>query len=269
MIRFLNSHSPVLQLAIAAGALLSAACDSTGPQTPRSLTLSVMTKRAAPASARTGLSADVAVGAGPNSLNITKVDFVLAHTELSQAATCSIPPANNDNCDELEIDPLLIDLPLDGSPPKKVLDALVPPGTYTGLQAELDAVHADEGETGAAAFLAAHPDWAGLSVQVTGDFTDASSTPHHFTFTSGVDAEIQISFAAPVTVDATTLNLTLTVDVSKWFTDAAGAAIDPTNPANADAINANIKNSFEAFQDNNEDGVDDKQEGPQNTSATP
>ncbi|HEY6060227.1 MAG TPA: hypothetical protein VIV10_06570 [Gemmatimonadales bacterium] len=261
MMRFLNSRSPVHPLVIAAGALLSAACSSTSPSTSTPVRLSVMAHRAVPTPARRGLSADVAIGTGANSLNITNVDFVLARTELSDAGTCSIPPANNDNCDELEIDPLLIDLPLDGTPPQKVLDALVPPGTYTRLQAELNAVQPGEGETGAAAFLAAHPDWAGLSVQVTGDYTDASSTVHHFTFTSGVDAQIEIPFASPVTVDPAkpTSNITLTVDVAKWFTDGVGAAIDPTNPANADAINANIKSSFEAFQDNNEDGVADQQ----------
>ena len=42
----------------------------------------------------------------------------------------------------------------------------------------------------------------------------------------------------------------------------AGAAIDPTNAANAEAIAANIRGSFEAFEDNDHDGVDDDHEGP-------
>jgi len=254
MLPSLHLRSELLRLVIPVGSMMLIACDATGPGTLRPVSLSVMTKPA-------GVSADVIVGTGPNSIRITKVEFVLAETELSQAGTCSSPPANDDDCNELELDPLLVDLPLDVSPPNKVLDALVPPGNYTRLEAELHAVESDEGEEGAAAFLAAHPEWSGMSVRVTGVYTDASGTPHDFTFTSGVDAEIEMAFSSPVTVDATTQNLTIVVDVASWFTDAAGAAIDPTNSANADAIGANIRSSFQAFEDNDHDGVDDEEEG--------
>jgi hypothetical protein len=255
MARFPDPHSAVFTVVITAGALLSSACDSTGPQT-QPVSLSVTRKPAA----AMGMSADVAVGSGPNSLNITKVEFVLAKTELSDAGTCSTPPTNNDNCNEMELAPILVDLPLDGTQPTKVLDALVPPGTYTRLQAELNAVQVDEGESGGAAFLADHPDWAGLSVKVNGVYTDGAGVPHDFTYTSGVDAEIEIPFASPIAVNSGTKNLTLVVDVARWFTDGTGAVIDPTNPANADAIGTNIKSSFGAFQDDNENGLDDHQE---------
>ena len=43
--------------------------------------------------------------------------------------------------------------------------------------------------------------------------------------------------------------------------DQHGAVLDPTNPANADAINDNIRKSFHAFDDENQDGVDDHEEG--------
>jgi hypothetical protein len=227
--------------------------------------LSLMAKPApvmASATSPTGISADIVIGTGANSLKITKVEFVLAETQLSDAGTCSIPPANDDNCDEMELDPLLVDLPLDATPPLKVLDALVPPGTYTRLQTALHAVTSGgEGEEGAAAFLAAHPDWAGVSVRVVGVYTDANSVPHDFTFISSVNAEIEIAFASAVTVGDNTQNLTITVDVASWFKDVAGAVIDPTNSANTAAINANIQRSFGAFEDNDQDGVDDEQEG--------
>ena len=252
----------LLRTAVPFGALLLIACDATGPGMPRPVSLSVAMKQSP--GAPVGLANDVTVGSGPNSIRITKVEFVLAETELSQAETCSTPPANDDNCDELELDPLLIDLPLDASPPVQVLDALVPPGTYTRLQAKLHAVETgdEDGEGGGASFMTVHPDWpAGVSVRVTGVFTDAAGATHDFTFTSGVSAEIEMQFASPVTVDASTRNITLTVDVAQWFTDAAGAAIDPTNAANAEAIAANIRGSFEAFEDNDHDAVDDNHEG--------
>jgi hypothetical protein len=201
---------------------------------------------------------DVIVGTGPNSVQITKVEFVLAHLELSHAATCSIPPTNDDNCNELELNPMLIDLPLDGST-KAVLDASVPAGSYTRLQAELDAVKSDEEcEHGAAAFFTANPSWpAGVSVRVTGVFTDANSVKHDFTSTSQVSAELEIQFSTPVTVDATTHNLTISVDVASWFKDANGTVIDPTNSANAEAFSTNIRKSFNAFEDDDRDGEQD------------
>ena len=101
----------------------------------------------------------------------------------------------------------------------------------------------------------------GVSVRVSGVFTDGAGATHDFTFTSGVSAEIEMAFASPVTVGATTQNITLTVDVASWFTDATDATIDPTNSANGEAIGANIRRSFRAFEDDNHDGVDDDHEG--------
>src|SRR2546428_6197879 len=99
----------LLRTAVPFGALLLIACDTTGPGMPRPVTLSVALKQSGGSAAT--LANDVTVGSGPNSIRITKVEFVLAQTELSQAETCSTPPANDDNCNELELDPLLIDLP--------------------------------------------------------------------------------------------------------------------------------------------------------------
>jgi len=73
----------------------------------------------------------------------------------------------------------------------------------------------------------------------------------------GADAEIAAAFNPPVTVGTGTSNLTIDVDLASWFKDATGAVIDPTNPANAGAIEENIQRSFRAFEDDNHDGTDD------------
>jgi len=96
-----------------------------------------------------------------------------------------------------------------------------------------------------------------VNVRVTGVFTDASGVAHEFTFTSNVEAEVEMAFPSPVTVDATTSNLTIDIEVASWFKDASGALIDPTNAANIQAINANIKRSFKAFEDDDWDGAPD------------
>jgi len=117
-----------------------------------------------------------------------------------------------------------------------ILDALVPAGTYTGLRARLE------------------------GVKVGGVFTDAGGTNHPFTFMSQVEAEVEMNFATPVTVDAHTTNLTIDVDVGSWFKDATGAVIDPTNSANQEAIEHAIRASLRAFEDNDHDGNDDHEE---------
>ena len=180
---------------------------------------------------------------------------MLARIELSPSGTCATT-GEADDCDELQVGPTLVTLPVDGTT-KVVLDALVPTGTYRGLQAELDAVTTNDAELGAAAFLTAHPDLTGVSVKVTGVYTDAGNQTHTFTFTSGVDAGIGAAFQPPVTVGATTSNLTVAVDVASWFKDGSGAVIDPTNAANAAAIATNIERSFRVFEDDDRDGVDD------------
>jgi len=53
-------------------------------------------------------------------------------------------------------------------------------------------------------------------------------------------------------IDATTHNITLNFDPSKWFVSGT-TALDPTKPENKLAIEANIRASLAAFQD--DDGV--------------
>ena len=162
------------------------------------------------------------------------------------------------DCPPLTVGPVLIDLPLDGTT-TVVLDALVPAGTYKRLQARLHAVKA--GDEGAGDFLAAHPEFEGISVKVVGVFTDAEAADHEFTFTSDMNVVSAINFETPVTVDAGTTNLTIDVDVASWFTSASGAVIDPTNSAKQRAIEKNIRASLRACRDDDHDGVDDHAAG--------
>jgi hypothetical protein len=148
----------------------------------------------------------------------------------------------DDGCPSLQAGPVSIDLPLDGTT-AVVLDALVPAGTYRRLQARLHAVKAGDAD-----FLAAHPELAGISVKVVGVFTDAGGADHAFTFTSDMNVVSAVNFEAPVTVDAGTTNLTITVDVGSWFTGASGAVTDPTNAANQNEIEKSIRRSLRAFE---------------------
>jgi hypothetical protein len=211
------------------GGALLIGCEATGPRGPAAVSLSV-----AP------MPGTIAVGNGPNSLRITNVQFVLAETEMAQAVTRDL----------LQRNPILINLPLGARAPRKVLNATVPGGRYTRLQARLRAAGSD--------FATLHPDWpASVSVRVAGVYTDATNVAHDFTFVSGVDAQLQIALAHPITVDAAARNVTMAVNVARWFRNGQGAVVDPRNSANAAAISKNIERSFQAFQDDDGDGVDD------------
>jgi len=161
----------------------------------------------------------------------------------------------DEGCPPLSVGPVLIDLPLDGTT-AVVLDAFVPAGTYKRLQARLHAVK--PGDEGVADFLAAHPEFEGISVKVVGVFTDAGGAAHDFTFTSDLNVVSAINFETPVTVDAGTTNLTINVDVGSWFTSGSGAVIDPTNADTQNAIEKNIRRSLRAFEDDDHDGDEDE-----------
>src|SRR5437660_4388617 len=242
--------------------LTLAACGGTAPRASQPLSLSVTTKgmTGAPDAPASGMSAAIQIGTGANSLSITQAQIVLGRIELTTAAGCATT-GEQDDCAELRLGPTLVDLPVDATTQVMLEDAAVPAGTYSGVRAKLDAVNPDDGEPGASAFLTAHPDWKGISVKVTGVFTDASNATHTFTFTSGVDAEIGATFNPPVTLASDTKNFTIAVDIATWFKDASGAVIDPTNAANAEAIARNIGRSARAFEDDNHDGVDDHEQG--------
>jgi len=246
-------------LLFAPAALLLGACNSTNPPATQRINVSAMI--ASGPSAQPGPARDVIVSGSGGSVRITSAQIVLSHIKLANDAACSSSTdddandvsdandategpeanepddANNDehDCEPVRVDPVQVNLPLDGTT-KVILDALVPAGSYTGLRAKLD------------------------SVKVVGVFTDAGGADHPFTFTSDAEAEVSIDFAAPVTVDATTTNLTIDVNVGSWFTDGSGAVIDPTNSANQEAIEHAIRASLRAFEDNDRDGDDDHEE---------
>ncbi len=78
-----------------------------------------------------------------------------------------------------------------------------------------------------------------------------------FVYSAPVDAELELRFNPPLVVNSTSKNITVDVDVASWFKDSSGAALDPSSPANAATIAANIRKSFNVFEDDNEDGESD------------
>ncbi|GAC1698929.1 MAG: hypothetical protein NVS9B3_16200 [Gemmatimonadaceae bacterium] len=207
-----------------------------------------------------GLSPDVVVSGSNGSIKVTKAEIVLAEIELKPvSATGGCKTVGKDECDEIEIAPMLVDLPLTQGSVSGQFTATVPVGHYRAFEAEVDAM--TDGKTGATAFFSKYPSWPkGTSVRVSGQYTPAGGTPTSFTYLSAVDAEIESEFTTPITVDANGIaNITVNVDVGSWFqSSSSGPVLDPSNAANAAAIDSNIKKSLRAFEDDDMRGVESK-----------
>jgi len=205
------------------------------------------------AAAAPAVAGDVTVSDAAHTLVISRVQLVVGELELSTAtatACSSDSTQHSSDCEEMELGPMLVDVPLDAGATVAVA-APVPAGSYREVSFKIRAVKGDDAS--AAAFLAAHPDFTNVSVRVDGTFDGQP-----FTYTSSLEAEAELELPSPVVVDHDGMNVTVHVDVSTWFTTDAGAVIDPATAVaggvNADLVASRIHASFEAFEDDNHDG---------------
>jgi hypothetical protein len=254
------AHSTTLHrgVMVACAVLGAGACsDATTGGARHPLTVSLTTQAQGAAADR--VLADITIALGTNTLVITKAQVVARRIELApvDAATCAGTAETgddnaeaNDGCAEVESGPVLLDLPLDAST-KTNITASVPPGSYRGLELRIGPV--SSGNRQSVEFLTAHPDFKNASVRVEGTFNGKA-----FVFMSPVDARIETLFSTPITVDASSPNVTVAIDLTSWFSDGAGGTLDPSNSANASRISANIASSFHAFEDDDHDGHDDR-----------
>jgi hypothetical protein len=240
----------LVALAVTAGA-----CSDAVGANANSLSLSVSGKSpSAPVASRSGTfgpSLDVVVGSGANTLTITKAQIVLGRIEVepgTTTATCS--GTETDGCPELKLDPVLVDLPLDGTT-KTDFGANIPAGTYRGIELKVRPVSSSD--PGGAAFLAANPSFSNVSVHVEGTYNGQP-----FVYNSSLDVGIEMELGTPITLTSGSgSNLTLLIDVGTWFTDSSGNVMDPTNSQNASTIENQIKQSFKVFEDDDRNGVPD------------
>jgi hypothetical protein len=236
-------------------AVMAGACSDAVGANAHSLSLSITGKSPSGlAASRTntfGPSLDVVVGAGASSLTITKAQVVLGRIEVepgTTTTTCSGTEA--DDCPELKLDPVLVNLPLDGTT-QTDFGTNIPAGTYRGVELKIRPVNSSD--AGGAAFLAANPSFSNVSVHVEGTYNGQP-----FSYNSSLDVGMEMELSTPVTVTSGSgSNLTLLIDVGSWFKDSSGNAIDPTNSQNASTIENQIKQSFRVFKDDDKNGVPD------------
>ena len=211
---------------------------------------------AAPSVAAAGDSTVIMLG--NDTIIVRSAQLVLRKVELkrSDVASCDAL-AGNDDCEEFETGATLVTLPLGSTTIAQQVSVAAPPGTFNALEFEIHKPSSSED----AAFIAANPDFAAISIRVTGTYSQAG-TRSTFTFTSDVDQSEEATLPSPVTVQAgQSLNVTLRADISGWFLNAAKTAlVDPASAnqggANQSVVANNIQNSFKAFEDDNHDGLE-------------
>ena len=168
----------------------------------------------------------------------------------------------DDSCEEFEIGPVLLDLPLDGSGVAQAFEIPgVPAGTYDEVEFE---IHTPENDPGDDQFLLDHPEFDGVSIRVTGTFDDGQGGgAQPFTFESNMSQEQEMDLVPPLVVgEGSVANVTLQVDVSAWFYAADGVTlIDPatasTGQPNESVVEENIQDSLHVYEDDDMDGEDD------------
>jgi hypothetical protein len=246
-----------LPFAAAATLLLAACSDSTGASGDPQLRFNLASGAAAPA---VGISASFAVAAAPvtftdggnNTLIVDQVELVLREIELERVGDDACAIQGDDSCEELELGPILLDVPLT-------------PGAVGQFTVPVDTGHYDEVEfeihkaspSDDAAFVAANPELADRSIRVTGSYNGAP-----FTFYSDLDVELEIDLAPPLVVgEAAAADLTLLVNLDRWFRTEAGDLINPASAnkgeTNESVVKNNIQNALEAFEDGDRDGAED------------
>lgn len=229
---------------LAAGATLAlVACG--GNNDDRQVTLSV----AVPSSSASALSAAVTttpgtdgltLADGTNTLIITKAEVVLREIELERT----------DSRHDFATGPRIVSLPLDGTTSEQAVTA-VPEGTYKELEFEIKKL---SDSNGGSELLRERPDLRDVSIAITGTYNGTA-----FVFVTDEEYEQEVRLNPPITVAAggADLNVTLSIDLGKWFTNGSGMLMDPATNRSQIEDRIDDDDGYSCFDDDDRDGRDD------------
>lgn len=196
-----------------------------------------------------GLAAAETIEAGGHTLVINSAQLVLRKLALKRVEDDVECPdedsegSGDDDCEILRLGPILVDLPLDGEI-ERVLSVAVEPGSYRRMGFQL---HKPSDDADDAAFLAANPTFEGISIRIEGTFDDLP-----FTWENDVTATQHSFFSPPLEVMASEdemSELTIRVDVAKWFRDQSGTGLIDPAAATEGALESRVRQSIrESFR---------------------
>jgi hypothetical protein len=220
------------------GVALWACSDATAPLGDHALQVSVRVvggTGAAPAlpNGSSGVSAATTV-------EVQSATFVLGGLKLETAGL-------DNTVDWVFEESVVIPLDFTGDP-VLAFDIDVPAGIYKELEVSIDKL--EVGNPAEDPLIAQYPQLADASVLVTGLVTRDGGTPEAFTFAAALDVDLELLFGTPIEfpVADNSVLVSLTIDVTGWF-DGIGDMLDPDDPADRSAIEANVQASLELDED--------------------
>ncbi len=195
-----------------------------------------------------------------DTLIITKAEIVLREIELERVETTDCDDSvATDDCEEFEMGPILLDLPLNnGTETLVAIDA--PDGSYDEIEFEIHKVSSSDPAD--AEFRSQNPDMVDKSIRVQGTFNGAP-----FTYETDLNVKQELNLSPPLVIDNATgtTNVTVRIDLDAWFRDGSGNLVNPDSGnkggTNEGLIKENIKQSMEAFEDQDRDGDDSDEDG--------
>lgn len=246
-----------------------AACsDGVGPGGDAIRRVSLTVSTTVPGTAPGFAAADSIVARG-HTLVLSKVEVVLRSIKLhrveqstdcsddddSHSSSSSAPSAassDDDRCEKFVAGPILLDLPL-GPDARRLVTVEVDTGTYRRLEFKIHKPEDDGDDAEDSQFLRDHPDFDRVSIRVTGTYDGRT-----FVYISDLNAKQRSELVPPLVVGARgNTDLTLVVDVWKWFVDESGGLIDPQSglkgQRNDDEVRDNIRRSFRFFESDDDD----------------
>lgn len=196
---------------------------------------------------------------GNDTLVIRSVELVIREIELERIddlAGCADSAGHDDDaCEEFSVGVQLVDLPL-GDQADKIITVDVGAGMFDELEFEIHKPDEDKD----AAFVAANPAFANISIRATGTLSRAGSRTD-FVYTTDLNEEQEMRLDPPLDVpEDATVNLTIRLDIATWFVSGA-TLVDPATAnkggENENRVRDNIRASIDAFHDDDGDGRDD------------
>lgn len=171
-----------------------------------------------------------------DTIHVIVAEFELERTEGAEDACEDDRSGSDDDCEEFDVGPTFVNLPLDAGPTTAVT-ASVPPGSYEEVEFEVEDLDDDEENTAerqriaelTTSIRAQFPDWPrDASMRVAGTFTPTGGTPRPFVAYFEAEIEVEREFDTPFVVTEDDVSRTITVELnpSLWFSRVDGTVMD-------------------------------------------